>query len=82
MNAYLLNQKLAQDPLVRNVDSIFSRLRLSPEQFARLSQDPGLKAKSEPIVQRYVNQNKKLIQVTLKGEPSSKTVRSWLRIQE
>jgi RND superfamily putative drug exporter len=82
LNAYKLIQKLEINPHVQRVDSVFSSLRMTPEQFYFLLQKPILKAKYEPIVQQFVKENRMLIHVTLKGEPTSKKVMSWLRLWE
>ncbi|NOU75854.1 MMPL family transporter [Paenibacillus sp. LMG 31458] len=82
LNAYKLIQKLEIDPYVQSVNSVFSSLRLPPEQVYSLLQKTISKAKFEPIVQQFVKENRMLIHVTLKGEPSSKKVMSWLRLWE
>ncbi|RAP77548.1 MMPL family transporter [Paenibacillus montanisoli] len=82
INAYALVQKWAIDPYVQKVDSVFSSLRMPPEQVYLSVQNPLIKSKYEPVIQQFVNDNKMFIQVTLKGEPSSGPVRSWLRLQE
>lgn len=67
LNIHSLVRKLQIDPDVDKVDSIFSSLRQPSEM------------KYEPAMEQYVKGNQMLIQVTLKGEPSSKEVRNWLR---
>jgi RND superfamily putative drug exporter len=82
LNAYTLIQRLEIDPNVQRVDSVFSSLRMPPEQLYFIFQKPILKAKYEPIVQQFVKENRMLIRVTLKGEPSSKKVMRWLSLWE
>ncbi|WP_227871979.1 MMPL family transporter [Paenibacillus albus] len=82
LNAYTLIQKWTIDPNVQRVDSVFSSLRMPPEKLYLLYQNPQFKAKYKLVFQQFVHKNRMLIQVTLKGEPSSKHVMSWLRLQE
>lgn len=77
--AYALVQSLEIDPYVQRVDSLFSSLRLSPEQIRFLFQKPIVKENYEPVIQQFVKENRMLIHVTVKGGPSSKEVMDWLR---
>lgn len=79
LNAYALIQRLESDPEVQKVDSVFSNLRMPPEQLASIFQKPILKKNYKPFLQHFVKGNKILIHVTVKGEPSSYNVMSWLR---
>lgn len=79
LNAHTLIQSLETDPNVKRVDSVFSSLRMSPEQLNFFLQKPASKAKLEPVVQQFVKKNKMLIRVTINGEPTSKQAMSWLR---
>jgi RND superfamily putative drug exporter len=82
LNAYALIQRLESDPNVQRVDSVFSSLRMPPEQLYFIFQKPILKTKYELAVQQFVTENRMLIRVAVKGEPSSKKVKSWLRFWE
>ncbi|WP_219838341.1 efflux RND transporter permease subunit [Paenibacillus sp. R14(2021)] len=79
MNAYALTLNLSADPQVRQVESVFSSLRLPPAQLYAQYRDAGFNARYGSIASQFVKDNRMLIQVTLQGEPSSKEVRSWLR---
>jgi RND superfamily putative drug exporter len=79
LNAYAFIQRLEIDPNVQRVDSVFSSLRMSPEQLSILFQKTVLKEKYKPVLQQFVKENRMLIHVTLKGVPSSKKVMDWLR---
>ncbi|KRF06620.1 MMPL family protein [Paenibacillus sp. Soil766] len=81
-NAFLLIQKLERDPLVERVDSIYSTLRMSDEHLYALSPRPNAIANYERIFQSFVHQNKMLVQVRLKDEPSSPQVMDWVRSWE
>lgn len=79
LGMYSLVNQLKADPLVKNVNSIFASLRILPEQLYLLFQNPSLKAKYEPAMQPFIQENKMLIQATLTGESSSEEVMGWLR---
>jgi RND superfamily putative drug exporter len=78
-NASTLIQKLERDPLVEGVDSVFSRLQTPYDQLYDISQNSNAIAKYERIFQAFVHENEMLVQVRLKGEPSSHQVMDWLR---
>jgi RND superfamily putative drug exporter len=79
LEAYAFIQRLKSDPNVQRVDSVFSSLRMQPEQLYFLIQKPTLKKKYELVFQQFVKENRMLINVTLKGSPASKKVMDWLR---
>lgn len=79
IKAYAIIQKLKIDPNVTRVDSVFSSLRLSPQQLSFMLQKPGEKEKYESVLQQFVKENRMLIHVTLNGGTSSKEVMDWLR---
>lgn len=78
-NTYALIQSLESDPGVLRVDSVFSSLRMPPEQAYSLFQRPMIREKYEPVLKRYVKQHRMLIHVTLQGGPSSKEAMDWVR---
>jgi RND superfamily putative drug exporter len=78
-NAHALIQHLAEDPYVIQVNSIFSALRMSPEQMHLLLQNPMLKHHAEPSLKRMVKANKMLIQITLNSGPASKQAMDWVK---
>lgn len=78
-NASLLVQKLERDPLVERVDSIYSKLRMPHDQLYVLSQHLNEKVNYERVFQAFVRKNEMLVQVRLKGEPSSQQVMDWVR---
>jgi putative drug exporter of the RND superfamily len=82
LDAYALVQRLEADPGVKKVDSIFSTLPLTPDQLYFLLQKPALRAHYEPVLAAFVQDRKLLLRVSVKGEPSSPEVRSWLRHRE
>jgi RND superfamily putative drug exporter len=82
LNAYALVKRLENDPGVQRVDSIFSSLRVPPEQIYILLQNAKLIEKYKPVIQQFVNENKMFIHVTLNGESSSQKVMNWLRLWE
>lgn len=82
LNAYALVKKAEGDPGVLRVDSVFSQLRMSPEQLYAALQKPVLKKKYAALVQPFVKDNQMLIKVTLTGSPASKQVMDWLHAWE
>ncbi|MDR6555361.1 MMPL family transporter [Paenibacillus qinlingensis] len=81
-HAFLLMQKLEREPLVARVDSVFNRMPVPYDQLYGLFHNATTKAKYEPILHAFVHENKMLMQVRLKDEPSSQQVRDWLRVWE
>jgi len=79
LRAYAFTQRLERDPNVLRVDSVFSGLRMPPEQASLLLPSPVLREKDEPAIKPFVNENRMLLQVTIKGSPSSKEATDWLR---
>ncbi|MGG1637724.1 MMPL family transporter [Paenibacillus sp. NRS-1760] len=79
MNAYELTKRLEQDPSVLRVDSVFSRLNLSPEYLTTIMQRPLQNKKFQPALQPFLKNNQMLLQVTIAGEPSSRETMNWLR---
>ena len=76
-NANRLIQKLAIDPNVQRVDSIFSSLRHA------IFQKPLLRAEYERLAQQFVNENKNAHPCYIKGRAKFQNkVRSWLRLME
>lgn len=78
-NAYSLIESLKSDPNVLRVDSVFSRLRMPPEQVYYLFRKQQLKEKYEPVLKPFVKNNRMLIHVTLQGSPASQEAMDWVR---
>jgi RND superfamily putative drug exporter len=72
-------QRLEIDPDVKRVDSVFSTLGLPPEQLHVLLQQPLLKEKYGPVLQRFLSENRMLLHVTLRASPTSEQAMDWLR---
>ncbi|WP_054025195.1 MMPL family transporter [Bacillus sp. FJAT-28004] len=79
MNAYELTKRLESDPSVLRVDSVFSKLNMSPEHLLAIMQRPLQKKKFEPALQPFLKNNHMLLQVTIAGEPSSRETMNWLK---
>ncbi|MBP1156974.1 MULTISPECIES: MMPL family transporter [unclassified Paenibacillus] len=79
LNAYALTQSLERDPDVLRVDSVFSSLRMSPEQMHNLFQKPKIQKSYEAALEPFVNDNRMLIHVTLQGSPASQEAKDWVR---
>lgn len=77
--AFALTERLKHDPDVKEVNSIFSGLKLSPEQLSALVQRPLQKKKYEKALQPFLSGNRLLLQVTLADEPSSDAAMKWVR---
>ncbi|CAG7640387.1 Membrane protein YdfJ [Paenibacillus solanacearum] len=78
--AFALAQRLERDPAVRQVESVFSHLRMSPESLLYLHQRPAaVRASYEPILSSFVKDSRMLMRVTLEGDSSSPEVMRWLR---
>ncbi|NIK78949.1 RND superfamily putative drug exporter [Paenibacillus castaneae] len=82
LKAYALVEQLTSDRSVKEVDSVFSRSGMTPEQLYRIVQKPSSYKKYVAVLQPFVSGDHMLIGVTLAGEPSSKEARQWLRIWE
>lgn len=78
INAYALVERLERDPGVLQVDSVFSSLRMSSGQLQGIVQKPLLRQKYEPVLQPFVHNDRMLIKVAIKGEPSSKEAMNWV----
>ncbi|OBZ07683.1 efflux RND transporter permease subunit [Bacillus sp. FJAT-26390] len=78
-SAYALAKSLERDPSVIRVDSVFSELRLSPEQLLAIAGKTLQKKKYESVLKPFLKDNRMLLQVTITGEPSSNEAMSWLR---
>lgn len=79
LNAYALTQSLERDPNVLRVDSVFSSLRMPPEQMHYLFQKPKIKKSYETALEPFVNENRMLIHVTLQGSPATSEAMDWVR---
>lgn len=76
---YDLAERLRRSPGVLRVESVFDRLSLSPGQLHMITQNADLKKRYGPLFEPFVQGNRMLIAVTLKGGPSSKTAIDWAR---
>jgi RND superfamily putative drug exporter len=77
--AYTLAKRLEHDPSVIKVDSVFSELRMPPEQLLAIALKPLQKKKYEAVLQPFLKNSRMLLQVTIAGEPSSSAARNWVR---
>jgi len=78
-NAYDLTKRLERDSNVLKVDSVFSKLHMSPKHMLAIMQRPLQKKKFEPALEPFLKDNHMLLQVTIAGEPSSREAMNWLK---
>ncbi|GGF91251.1 MMPL family transporter [Paenibacillus abyssi] len=75
-----LNEKLAADPQVSTVESLFSLSgNLNAEQWAAVYSDPGTSAMLTPIVERLLSGNQTLLQVELNTGTYDEETKDWVR---
>lgn len=79
LKIYAFIQKVKGDPYVQQVDSVFSSMQLSPESLYLLFQKPNFKESYEPLLQQFVNENRMLTRVTLRGSSDSEDTLDWIR---
>ncbi|MDQ8734384.1 efflux RND transporter permease subunit [Paenibacillus sp. LHD-38] len=77
--AFALTERFQRDPEVLKVNSVFSELKLSPEQLSTIVQRPLQKWKYEAELQPFLSGNLLLMQVVLADEPSSDAAMKWVR---
>jgi RND superfamily putative drug exporter len=71
---------LTNDPLVSDVESIFSLAgNVEVEQFYSMLQHPEMKAKIEPLLEQMTSENKTLLRVNLKANDHSVVAKDWVR---
>lgn len=76
----LLIDDLTNDPLVSDVESIFSLAgNVDVEQFYSMLQHPEMKAKIEPLLEQMTSENKTLLRVNLKANDHSVAAKDWVR---
>ncbi|MNI35643.1 Membrane protein YdfJ [compost metagenome] len=79
MGAYQIHEQLEKDPQVIQVDSVFSKIELTAEEWRRLAQSPILKEQFKAAITPFIQGNKLLMSITLRGHENSKVARDWVR---
>ncbi|MFD0675635.1 MULTISPECIES: MMPL family transporter [unclassified Paenibacillus] len=79
LKAYAIIRKLENDSSVQRIDSVFSSMKMLPEQGYALFQNPIMKKKYEPALQPFIKGNRMLVHVTLQGTSTSKDTMDWVR---
>ena len=73
-------QKLSKDKLVTQIDSIYSYSQIpSASMFNLAMQVPDQRVQLDPLLDRFVKENRTFIQVTLNAADSDKAAKDWVR---
>ncbi|MBS4219521.1 MMPL family transporter [Bacillus sp. FJAT-49711] len=70
---------IQSDPLVSEVDSIFSATNMSANKLIAAKEIPELKSQLAPAFERLTNKNEAILQVKLNAKNSSNKAKKWVR---
>ncbi|WP_346729195.1 MMPL family transporter [Lederbergia citrea] len=70
---------LKNDPLVSDVESIFSATEMTAEQLTGALHVPEMKAQLEPAFEQLTNGQQAILQVSLRADGSSDKAKDWVR---